>query len=129
MNARDEAILRPLVEAFVADQGGRYRNHCSNVFLVEVLMMCLDQAPSYSRPDHDSAAYRIVRKGDGNAAYAVSCRVFERILEHRCQAGGNGHHIAQYFSQALEPALGKLAPTQETDVPIPETIPSPRTGG
>jgi hypothetical protein len=36
------------------------------------------------------------------AAYNAGCDLFEHLLEHGCQAGGNGHHVAQSFASKFE---------------------------
>jgi len=40
-----------------------------------------------------------------NIAYDSTIELFENILEHRCHATGNGHHVAQMFSGYFEDAL------------------------
>lgn len=93
-----EEIVTPVVEKFVASQNGRYREHCSDAMLAALIIFHLGN-PSRRYEDKCLAEASIL--GDRNAAYDAVCWLFEHVLEHKCRAGGNGHHVAQAFSEAM----------------------------
>jgi hypothetical protein len=37
-----------------------------------------------------------------NIAYKAAVGLFEKLLEHGCKAGGNGHHLAQAFASMFD---------------------------
>lgn len=95
-----EEVLQPLVEEFVTDQRGFYRDHASDEMLVALLMWRL----SGSSYGGEKSRAEMILEGDPNAAYDAACPIFERILEHGARAGGNGHHRAQHFAEAMSRA-------------------------
>jgi hypothetical protein len=93
----DEMAMRVWVSGFVAAQNGRFREHCSDVFLTEVLMMRLREASRRTGKSLGGMAL----EGDENAAYEAGMPVFESILETACGAGINGHHYTHDFVEAV----------------------------
>ncbi len=100
MNHDTEQMIENHVAAFVAQLDGRFREHCSDAFLVGVLMHRLTRVAN-----HDTTYGAAMLGGDGNAAYEAAIPIFEIILEYRCRAGGNGHHVAQAFSAHMQAAF------------------------
>jgi hypothetical protein len=84
MNEKFEELRRQFVESLE----GRYRAHVSDEYLVAHLA-------------HELYGIYFRRLSDSitNKAYDAACIVFESILERRCKAGGNGHHVAQDYSK------------------------------
>jgi len=97
-----EEIVTPVVEKFIASQNGRYRQHCSDEMLLALIVFRLGDP---SRRDEKKCVAEAMLDGDRNAAYDATCWLFEHILEHKCRAGGNGHHVAQAFSEAMSVLL------------------------
>ena len=94
-----EEIVAPVVEKFVAEKlDGRYRDHCSDKMLAALIMFHLGEA---SRREPEKCLAQVVIEGDPNAAYDAVCWLFEHVLEDKCRAGGNGHHVAQSFCEAM----------------------------
>jgi hypothetical protein len=81
---------------FIKDLDGRFQLHVSDLFLAQYLSMKFESV--YMQEQHD--------RGDEpnakNVAYQVSCWLFESVLEHGCETGGNGHHVAQQFASFFE---------------------------
>lgn len=102
MKFEDEEMIKKHVAAFVATLNGRFRDHCSDAMLTEVLMLRFCCEPY--RGEHAIRALATLAE-DPNAAYDAACPIFERALEHGCRAGGNGHHVAQAFGAFMEAAL------------------------
>ena len=102
MNQKQEEALRPIVEKWVTGLNGRFREHISDKCLVGVLLHQLDRGYICGK----SCAAAIL--DDSNfAAYESAVWLFEKVLEHECRAGGNGHHVAQSYNQAFLDALRK----------------------
>ena len=94
-----EEIVAPVVKKFVAETlAGRYQQHCSNNMLEALIIFHLGN-PCRRYENRCLAEASIL--GDGNAAYEAVCWLFEHVLEYKCRAGGNGHHVAQSFSEAM----------------------------
>ena len=91
MTTEDEERLHKIVEDFVVNTlQNRYEEYVSNKFLIALMIkMC---APKIND----------ILGGDPNEAYHAVVPIFESILEYRCQAGGNGHHVAQNFQTHVE---------------------------
>lgn len=72
---------------FVEGLANRFTSYVSDqfieVYLVDTFMRTIEENPSLSL---------------GNAAYKSASYLFEVLLEHRCGARCNGHHVAQTFS-------------------------------
>ncbi len=102
MNQKLEDQLKPIVDKFVAEElNGRYREHVSDAFLSALLMRELSRPVSCHKPELSRAAAIVDGQGRGEA-YDAACYIFEIILEHQCQAGGNGHHVAQDFNACFD---------------------------
>ena len=97
MNHQAEEKIETHVAAFVANLHGRFREHCSDEMLVGVLMQRLCREPY-----RDSTRAQALLDGDRDVAYDAACPIFELILEYRCRAGGNGHHVAQSFCAHMD---------------------------
>ena len=95
LTRKNEDALVELVEEFVKSRNGFYKEHCSDKFLSGLITMYL-QKPTPRNP-HISFVEAMM-DGDQNAAYDSACWIFEGLLEFRCGAGGNGHHVAQNFT-------------------------------
>lgn len=76
--------LSEIVRAFIKDQEGRWRKHISDKMLEHLLAVLI-------KDNHSTTKNQSL----DNAAYIVGCTIFEEVLEGRCEAGGNGHHVAQ----------------------------------
>lgn len=91
MTIEDEERLRKIIELFVVNVlNNRYVEHVSNRFLIA--LMTKNCAPKVND----------ILGGNPNEAYHAVVPIFESILEYRCQAGGNGHHVAQSFQTHVE---------------------------
>ena len=108
-----DEIFKPLVEAFVADTRGFYRDHASDEMLTALLMWRL--AGSWLNSDPNKSRAESILEGDPNAAYDAACCIFEPVLEHGARAGGNGHHRAQDFSAAMSRQNAQSPPTGATE--------------
>lgn len=97
MKGSKERLLRSRVELFVAHQNGRFREHCSDRFLTEVLLLRLRERSGGGRRIRGD----MVLEGDRNPAYAAAVAVFEWILEVECCVPVNGHHVAQEFADKV----------------------------
>ena len=80
------------VRQFVKDQEGRWKRFISDKMLEHLLIQLItDDYGNHSRQKIE------------NIAYNIGCTIFEQVLEHKCEAGGNGHDVAQdlakYFKQ------------------------------
>lgn len=94
-----EEIVKPVVEKFVAGKlQGRYKDHASDQMLTTLIMYHLGNP---SRREPEKCLAHVMVEGDGSAAYEATCWLFESVLEHGCRAGGNGHHVAQSFCEAM----------------------------
>lgn len=100
MTSKMYVTFKPLVEKFVGDTRGFYNDHVSDRMLTALLMWRLSE--SWLNSDATKSRGQSILEGDVNAAYDAACCIFEQVLEHGAQAGGNGHHRAQDFSAALE---------------------------
>ena len=105
MNQKQEEALRPIVEKWVTGLNGRFREHISDKCLVGVLLHQLDRSYFYKNATPSCAA--AILDGSNSAAYESAVWLFEKVLEHECRAGGNGHHVAQSYDQAFLDALRK----------------------
>jgi hypothetical protein len=86
MTESQEEKLTDLVKQFIDQKlDGRYLVHVSDAFLAALMVRSC--APKVKE----------ILEGDPNEAYSGVCYIFENILEHKCRAGGNGHHVAQSF--------------------------------
>lgn len=94
MTVHEENQLTDIIGAFVGDiLHDRYEVFVSSNFLIALLVrQCAPKAKQ-------------ILSGDCNEAYHAACPIFESILEHKCHAGGNGHHIAQNFQTFFEQQL------------------------
>lgn len=117
MTSKMDLIFEPLVEGFVAETRGYYRNHVSDEMLTALLMWRLSEPWSNGSPKSRAEA---ILEGDLNAAYDAACCIFERLLEHGARAGGNGHHKAQAFSAAMSRQnVRAVAPPESATLPKP----------
>ena len=98
MNHDTEQMIETHVAAFVAQLEGRFREHCSDAFLTGVIMHRMTRIGNTTYGE-------AMLNGDGNAAYEAAIPIFEIILEYRCRAGGNGHHVAQAFCAHMHAAF------------------------
>jgi len=98
MQIQLEKALEHEVRAFVENLNGRYKNHCSDDFLTALILRQLD----CEYRNRGLLYIELMLRGNMNAAYDAVCWIFESILEHRCKAGGNGHHVAQNFAKTME---------------------------
>lgn len=94
-----EEKIQPAVEAFVKDElAGRYKEHCSDTMLVGLIMWQLGNS---SRRDPSRSIGELLYGGDASGVYDAVCWLFESVLEHKCRAIGNGHHVAQNFQAKM----------------------------
>lgn len=96
MTLKQENLIRPFVENFVAEIGGTYREHISDKALVTLLMYKLRQ-----KYYNNNTFINAIFDGDNNAAYEAVCPIFEVFLEYGAGVNSNGHHRAQQFAQQL----------------------------
>jgi len=91
MNVLQQQKLEELTQTFIDEKlDGRYREHVSDVFLKALMVRsCAPKAAS-------------IIDGHSTVGYEAVCFIFESILEYRCRAGGNGHHVAQSFQAFIE---------------------------
>lgn len=81
--------LVQIVDRFVDQLNGRYKDYVSDIFLKALMLQLTQNELLFGNP----------RNHDVNNAYNVGCVIFESILEYQCEAGGNGHHVAQDFAK------------------------------
>ncbi len=72
------------VNDFIKELNGRYKDHISDGMLYHLLV---DRIISLQQ---ERPKQLLV-----NTAYDAGCYFFESVLEYKCEAGGNGHHVAQ----------------------------------
>lgn len=77
-----------IVEFVKNDLRGRYSKHCSDEFLI-----------AYIERSFEKAYHRHYLNVECEVAYRAVVELFEIILEYGCRAGGNGHHVAQWFAE------------------------------
>jgi hypothetical protein len=94
--------LRAYISSWVQTElDGRYREYVSDVFLTSLLLDGLQPILRKSKPKgEEHLEHPFERRAQ--LAYAVGCTMFESRLEHDCKAGGNGHHVAQWFAEHIE---------------------------
>jgi len=81
--------VKERIEDFVKnDLKGRYSKHCSDEFLI-----------AYIERSFEKSYHKKYLNVETEVAYHVVVELFESILEYGCRAGGNGHHVAQWFAQ------------------------------
>lgn len=97
---KTEEKITPIVRKFVESLNDQYKKDCSNNFLVALIMCQL------SRPHREGTVAEAVIGNNLNPAYDSVCWLFEGVLEGKCRAGGNGHHVAQRFAKAMEEIVG-----------------------
>lgn len=79
-------VITTASEAFVRDLGDRFKDHVSNTFIVAFLV------------DRFEDLYRAnMKQCAKNIAYATADHLFEYLLECKCGASCNGHHVAQQY--------------------------------
>lgn len=103
-----EELIEPVVVEFVKGLNGFYKKHCSDEFLVALIMFEISK-PSSLNSMH-SVAEDIVIGGNHNAVYTTVCWLFETVLEYGCHTGRNGHHVAQKFAEEFEKITGIALP-------------------
>lgn len=86
--------------SFVRSLDGRFREYVSDAFLQALISWQMD-APC-SRHTTETRAEATLLRGDVNEAYHAVCFIFEILLEHRCGARCNGHHVAQAFQAHMD---------------------------
>lgn len=91
-----ENLLKRKITDFVTTKlKGRYKEIVSDQFIIAYLVDSLTEE-HYRHQKLTSYAER--PEYWLNAAYKASITLFEHLLEHKCGAHGNGHHVAQDFS-------------------------------
>lgn len=101
MTYEQEQRIKKHIQQFVMTLGTRYREHCSDAFLAEVLFHHMRWWTVHSRDRVSTAP----GEWQLQIAYDASVPVFEAMLEHGCRAGGNGHHVAQRFARFMQDKL------------------------
>jgi len=104
MKESEKNILEPIFEEFIFLLNGRYREHCSDTFLKELLLLQCNK-PCFGYMYAGQGLLDPENKHKEMLLHEISCPIFESILEHGCQAGGNGHHVAQKFAVFMEEKL------------------------
>ena len=99
-----EDVISPVVKKFVAELEKRYKKHCSDEMLEALLIFGFGQP--YDQKSEKTRAEELLA-GNLRAAYDASVWLFESVLEDSCQAGGNGHHVAQKFEEAMAVVIPK----------------------
>jgi 3'-phosphoadenosine 5'-phosphosulfate (PAPS) 3'-phosphatase len=111
MNMKLEEEIKREVRVFVEGLNGRYRAHCSDEFLSALIMSQLNSEYPHNdvvvREESSHTVIEEMLQDNIGAAYYAVCWIFESILEHKCNAGGNGHHVARSFLTAMEKFLEK----------------------
>lgn len=82
--------LSPPVKEFVKELNGRYKKHVSDEFLEALLEVLIKDTAYWEQKCWPNKAIVLP-----NVVYLATFKIFESILEHQCNAGGNGHHVAQ----------------------------------
>lgn len=114
LSRKTEEILKPIIKKFVGEVlARRYESHASDPMIVSLILSRLGEP---SRRESDKCLGQIMTEGDPNAAYEAARWLFETVLEHGCRAGGNGHHVAQSFSEYV--GLELSAPMHSNHVSI-----------
>lgn len=108
MTAQQEHRLGPIVNSFVRQLEGRYKDHCSDTLLTALIMRDLSRTRrvvgslSGKYPEYKVTYAEDVLGKDPNAAYEAVIGLFEPVLEYGCRCIGNGHHVAQAFQAHVE---------------------------
>lgn len=87
MTEQKEQELGYILSAFVLELNKRYTEDVSDKFLIRLLQEMLHTEFSTWHGEDPVNKY-----------YRIGCIIFESILEHSCNASGNGHHVAQSFA-------------------------------
>lgn len=91
---RLEEQITPTIRDFIVnDLQGRYDAYCDDTFLMALMIHSISR--------HDCRSLEDIV---GNSYHSV-VYIFASILEHKCRAGGNGHHVAQRFQEAMNKLL------------------------
>lgn len=78
---------------------GRYKNLISDEFIIAYITY------NFVNLYMDHRMKGVKSPNAINIAYDSCIELFESILEHRCNATGNGHHVAQMFTEYFEDTL------------------------
>lgn len=95
LKGRVRAASNRSAASFVRKLDGRFREYVSDAFLQALIAWQMDEP--CSRHTTETRAEATLLRGDFNEAYHAVCFIFEILLEHRCGARCNGHHVAQDF--------------------------------
>lgn len=83
--------LKGPVTEFVKELDGRYQKYISDEFLNVLLVSEIKRAYSCKHKGPKPTVSQL--------AYDVGAYIFESLLENRCAAGGNDHHVAQALAE------------------------------
>lgn len=96
MKPETKELIQVKIAKFVAGLNGRYKSDVSDQFLMSLI---------WNEWIRDYTLYSEKEKKEvllDNLSYLSVLFIFENILEHACQAGGNGHHVAQEFADLFK---------------------------
>jgi hypothetical protein len=93
---KQEAILLPIIQSFVASLDGRFHEFVSDKFLEQLLLYGFNKNHRF---DQDCSRAKAILNGVSGIGYDVGCYVFENLLENGCHARLNGHQAAQSFDR------------------------------
>lgn len=83
-------LISDKFDSFVVSLDGRYRKYVSDKFLIALLKRRFDEEMAMAK-----------NQSITKIAYDTACFVFEQLLEHDCEASGNGHHVSQSFADCF----------------------------
>lgn len=84
-------LVSEKTKEFTKNLNGKYKHHISDDFIQVYLLRSFTK--EYLKAQHLSAE---------QIAYNSSIYLFETILEYGCGEIGNGHHVAQSFSELFK---------------------------
>lgn len=88
--------IREKVKTFIGNLHGRYNPYISEIMLEHLLISEIKR--------EYSTQHMKTNKEISAAAYSAGAYIFESLLEHKCHAIGNGHHVAQNLAKMFEDA-------------------------
>jgi hypothetical protein len=93
---KQEAILLPIIQSFVASLDGGLSEFVSDKFLEQLLLYGFNKNHRF---DQDCSRAKAILNGVSGIAYDVACPIFENLLEHGCGSCRSGHAIARDFAR------------------------------
>jgi hypothetical protein len=104
-NATKE-IVSEKVECFINELNSRYKSHIADETLKHLVIYLIQEAynrfSARARASGNMYMVGTLPKMLHTIAYSATVGLFESVLEHDCEAGGNGHHVAQDLAKLFK---------------------------